>query len=104
VLNPDVVVRDRGVMEKCSFCVQGIQAAKLKAKKEGRKVKDDEVQSACAEVCPTNAIVFGDVNDSKSQVAAKAQDGRSYHLLEEVGVQPNVYYMTKVRNVAENEA
>jgi len=103
VLNPDVVVRDRGVMEKCSFCVQGIQAAKLKAKKEGRKVSDAEVQSACAEACPTNAIVFGDLNDKASWVAANAKDERSYHLLEEVGVQPNVYYMTKVRNV-ENEA
>jgi molybdopterin-containing oxidoreductase family iron-sulfur binding subunit len=104
VLNPDVVVRDRGVMEKCSFCVQGIQAAKLKAKKEGRKVADQEVQSACAEACPTNAIVFGDLNDKASWVAANAKDERSYHLLEEVGVQPNVYYMTKVRNVEVNEA
>jgi MoCo/4Fe-4S cofactor protein with predicted Tat translocation signal len=104
VLNPDVVVRDRGVMEKCSFCVQGIQAAKLKAKKEGRKVADAEVQSACAEACPTNAIVFGDLNDKASWVAANAKDERSYHLLEAVGVQPNVYYMTKVRNVEVNEA
>jgi len=104
VLNPDVVVRDRGVMEKCSFCIQGIQAAKLKAKKESRKVKDLEVISACAEVCPTNAIIFGDVNDTESLMAAKSKDERSYHLLEEVGVQPNVFYMTKVRNVAENEA
>ncbi|MFC2175647.1 TAT-variant-translocated molybdopterin oxidoreductase [Bacteroidota bacterium] len=104
VLNPDVVVRDRGVMEKCSFCVQGIQAAKLAAKKAGRKVKDEEVASACAEACPTNAIVFGDINDKESGVAANAKDERSYHLLEEVGVQPNVYYMTKVRNVEENEA
>ena len=104
VLNPDVVVRDRGVMEKCSFCVQGIQAAKLKAKKDGRKVADEEVQSACAEACPTNAIVFGDLNDKESWVAGNAKDDRSYHLLEEVGVQPNVYYMTKVRNVEVNEA
>lgn len=104
VLNPDVVVRDRGVMEKCSFCVQGIQAAKLKAKKAGRKVDDAEVQSACAEACPTNAIVFGDLNDKDSWVAGNAKDERSYHLLEEVGVQPNVLYMTKVRNVEENEA
>jgi len=104
VLNPDVVVRDRGVMEKCSFCIQGIQAAKLKAKKAGRKVADEEVQSACAEACPTNAIVFGDLNDKESWVAANAKDERSYHLLEEVGVQPNVVYMTKVRNVEENEA
>ena len=104
VLNPDVVVRDRGVMEKCSFCIQGIQAAKLKAKKAGRKVADEEVQSACAEACPTNAIVFGDLNDKESWVAGNAKDERSYHLLEEVGVQPNVYYMTKVRNVEVNEA
>ena len=104
VLNPDVVVRDRGVMEKCSFCIQGIQAAKLSAKKAGRKVADEEVQSACAEACPTNAIVFGDLNDKESWVAANAKDERSYHLLEEVGVQPNVLYMTKVRNVEENEA
>lgn len=104
VLNPDVVVRDRGVMEKCSFCVQGIQAAKLAAKKAGRKVADEEVQSACAEVCPTNAIVFGDLNDKESWVAGIAKDERSYHLLEDVGVQPNVFYMTKVRNVEVNEA
>jgi Fe-S-cluster-containing dehydrogenase component len=84
VLNPDVVVRDRGVMEKCSFCVQGIQAAKLKAKKAGRKVQDDDVQSACAEACPTNAILFGDLNDTESLVAEKAADERSYNLLEEV--------------------
>jgi len=104
VLNPDVVVRDRGVMEKCSFCVQGIQAAKLKAKKAGRKVQDDDLQIACAEACPTHAIAFGDLNDSESRVAGKAKDERSYHLLEEVGVQPNVYYMTKVRNLAADEA
>ncbi|MCF8256086.1 MAG: TAT-variant-translocated molybdopterin oxidoreductase [Flavobacteriales bacterium] len=103
VLNPDVVVRDRGVMEKCSFCVQGIQAAKLKAKKMGRKVLDEEVQSACAEACPTHAIAFGDLNDTESRVASKAKDERSYHLLEEVGVQPNVYYMTKVRNLTSEE-
>ncbi len=104
VLNPDVVVRDRGVMEKCSFCVQGIQAAKLKAKKAGRKVQDDDLQIACAEACPTHAIAFGDLNDPESRIAGKASDERSYHLLEEVGVQPNVYYMTKVRNLAADEA
>ena len=104
VLNPDVVVRDRGVMEKCSFCVQGIQAAKLKAKKAGRKVQDDDVQSACAEACPTHAIAFGDLNDTESKVAEKAADERSYNLLEEVGTQPNVYYLTKVRNLLANEA
>ena len=104
VLNPDVVVRDRGVMEKCSFCMQRIQGAKLQAKKDGRKVADEEVQSACAEACSSKAIVFGDLNDKASWVAGRARDERSYHLLEEVGVQPNVYYMTKVRNVETNEA
>jgi molybdopterin-containing oxidoreductase family iron-sulfur binding subunit len=104
VLNPDVVVRDRGVMEKCSFCVQGIQAAKLKAKKEGRKVKDEDMDCACSDSCSTNAISFGDLNDEESTVAKIAEDERSYHLLEEVGVQPNVLYLTKVRNVETNKA
>lgn len=100
VLNPDVVVRARGVMEKCSFCVQRIQTGKLDAKKEGRPVKDGEVVSACASVCPTNAIQFGDLNDNHSMVKKTSEDERSYHLLEEVGTQPNVFYLTKVRNVA----
>lgn len=99
VLNPDVVVRDRGVMEKCSFCVQRIQAVKLKSKKAGHKVKDDEMQSACSEACPTNAIMFGDLNDTEGATKASKDDARSYNLLEEVGVQPNVYYKTLVRNV-----
>ncbi len=101
VLNPDVVVRSRGVMEKCSFCVQRIQAGKLTAKKEGRPVKDGEIISACAAVCPTNAIQFGDLNDSETAVSATAKSERSYHLLEEVGTQPNVFYLTKVRNIDE---
>ena len=99
VLNPDVVVRARGVMEKCSFCVQRIQSGKLDAKKEGRTVKDGEVLSACASVCPTNAIQFGDLNDDHTRVNIESNDDRSYHLLEEVGTQPNVFYLTKIRNV-----
>jgi molybdopterin-containing oxidoreductase family iron-sulfur binding subunit len=99
VLNPDVVVRARGVMEKCSFCVQRIQLGKLDAKKENRTVQDGEIMSACASVCPTNAIQFGDLNDNKTDVARVSQDERSYHLLEEVGTQPNVFYLTKVRNI-----
>jgi molybdopterin-containing oxidoreductase family iron-sulfur binding subunit len=79
-------------------------AAKNRAKKAGRKVQDDDLQIACAEACPTHAIAFGDLNDSESRIAGKASDERSYHLLEEVGVQPNVYYMTKVRNLAADEA
>ena len=98
VLNPDVTVRTRGVMEKCSFCVQKIQAGKLVAKKEARPVVDGDVTTACAEVCPTNAITVGDWNDIKSMVRKNADDKRSYQALEEVGVKPNVWYQVKVRN------
>ncbi|MEM9022502.1 MAG: TAT-variant-translocated molybdopterin oxidoreductase [Bacteroidota bacterium] len=103
VLNPDVVVRSRGVMEKCSMCIQRIQAAKLEAKKAGHKIKDGSVDMACCSACPASAITFGDLNDQDSAVRKSAQDGRSYHLLEEIGVQPNIWYMTKVRNVNQSE-
>lgn len=99
VLNPDVVVRARGVMEKCSFCVQKVQEGKLKAKKEGRPLTDIDVSSACADACPTNAIQFGDWNDKGSEVRKAADSDRAYQVLEEVGVKPNVWYQTKVRNV-----
>ena len=98
VLNPDVVVRSRGVMEKCSMCIQRIQEGKLKAKTENRALKDGDIQTACSQSCPTNAIVFGNVNDEKSEVAQLRKNERSYRLLEEIGVRPNVFYMTKVRN------
>jgi len=98
VLNPDVTVRTRGVMEKCSFCVQRIQASKLVAKKDGRPVKDGEFSSACADACPTNAIIVGDWNDVKSSVRKSSSDNRAYQALEEVGVKPNVWYKVKVRN------
>ncbi len=101
VLNPDVVVRARGVMEKCSFCVQRIQAGKLEAKKAGRPVEDGEVTSACASACTTGAIYFGDLNDKETKVRKSVDDDRAYNLLEEIGTKPNVYYMTKVRNVDE---
>lgn len=101
VLNPDVTVRARGVMEKCSMCVQRIQAGKLDAKKQSRPVKDQEIQTACSQACPTNAIVFGDYNDQESVVTAQTMNPRSYYLLEEVGVKPNVIYQTKIRNVEE---
>jgi molybdopterin-containing oxidoreductase family iron-sulfur binding subunit len=101
VLNPDVTVRARGVMEKCSMCVQRIQAGKLEAKKQSRMVKDQEIQTACAEACPTNAIVFGDYNDSEGMIAKLEKNPRAYHLLEEIGIKPNVMYQTKVRNVEE---
>jgi MoCo/4Fe-4S cofactor protein with predicted Tat translocation signal len=101
VLNPDVVVRSRGVMEKCSMCVQRIQGGKLKAKVENRKLMDGEIQTACAQACPTNAIIFGDLNNPESEIAKYAKDDRMYHLLEDVGAQPSVFYMTKVRNSEE---
>ncbi len=98
VLNPDVTVRTRGVMEKCSFCVQRIQATKLVAKKDGRPVKDMEFSSACADACPTHAIQVGDWNDVNSFVRKSSSDKRAYQALEEVGVKPNVWYKVKVRN------
>jgi len=98
VLNPDVVVRSRGVMEKCSLCVQRIQLGKLKAKMESRPVKDGEIVTACAQSCPTNAIVFGNVNDPESRVATLIKDERNYLLLADLDTQPNVFYMTKIRN------
>jgi Fe-S-cluster-containing dehydrogenase component len=100
VLNPDVVVRTRGVMEKCSMCIQRIQYGKLEAKKGNRKVVDGDIQTACSSVCPTNAIVFGDAQDRSSKVAELKGDERSYHLLEELGTQPSVFYQTKIRNKA----
>ena len=98
VLNPDVTVRTRGVMEKCSFCVQKIQEGKLTAKKEQRPVVDGDVTTACSDACPTNAITVGDWNDVNSAVRKSADDKRSYQALEEIGVKPNVWYKVKVRN------
>lgn len=99
VLNPDVTVRTRGVMEKCTMCVQRIQAGKLEAKKAGKKVEDGDIVTACADSCPTNAITFGDWNDEHSQIRKNSQSNRAYQALEEVGVKPNIWYLLKVRNV-----
>ncbi len=98
VLNPDVVVRGRGVIEKCSMCIQEIQAGKLAAKKAGTPVQDGAIETACSAACGTGAIVFGDLNDKKSRVRTLATGDRSYHMLEEIGVKPNVNYLVKVRN------
>jgi len=125
VLNPDVTVRSRGVMEKCSFCVQRIQSGKLNAKKERRPVQDGEVTTACQASCSTGAIVFGDVNDPNSKISKllnidhykevkdehgklkkvfnygvdkKTNNPRAYQVLEEIGVKPNIWYLTKIRN------
>ncbi len=101
VLNPDVTVRARGVIEKCSMCVQSIQAGKLEAKKAGRPVRDGDIETACSAACGTGAIVFGDLNDKGSSIRSKASSDRSYYMLEEIGVQPNVNYLVKVRNTEE---
>lgn len=117
VLNPDVTVRSRGVMEKCSLCVQRIQAGKLTAKREKRKMTDEDVNVACAEACPTDAIVFGDMNNPDSGLTRLLKieeetissnkvvnEERAYHVLEEINVNPNVWYFTKIRNKDKNEA
>jgi len=109
VLNPDVVVRSRGVMEKCSMCVQRIQAGKLKAKLESRRPEDKDVNTACAAACPADAIVFGDMKNPHSKISKVLKfketqeekvvgEERAYHVLEEINVRPNVYYLTKIRN------
>ena len=98
VLNPDVNVRSRGVMEKCSMCIQKTQATILAAKNEGRTIVDGEFQTACSSACTTGAMIFGDVNDKESQVAKLVEEERMYHLLEHVGTKPNVFYHVKVRN------
>ncbi len=98
--NPEVTVRSRGVMEKCTFCVQRIREARAEALREGRKgsIPDGAVMPACMEACPTGAIVFGDINDQSSQVAASAKSPRAMRLLELTGVKPAISYLTKVRN------
>jgi len=109
VLNPDVTVRARGVMEKCTFCVQRIQSGKLEAKRNGRRPEDGEVVSACASACPSEALVFGDMKDPNSRISqmlqikqneksVEAREPRAYHVLEELRVMPNIWYLTKVRN------
>ncbi|MDG1528899.1 MAG: TAT-variant-translocated molybdopterin oxidoreductase [Polaribacter sp.] len=101
VLNPDVVVRSRGVMEKCSMCIQMTQATILKAKKEGRKIEKDEFATACSNACTTGAMVFGDVNNPDDAVAHLKEDKRAYHVLDYIGTKPNVVYQVKVNNTNE---
>ena len=101
VINPDVTVRSRGVMEKCSMCIQMTQKTILDAKRDGRVIKDGEFATACSNACTSGALAFGDVNDHSSEVYKQKQDDRMYHLLESVGTKPNVFYQTKVRNIKE---
>jgi molybdopterin-containing oxidoreductase family iron-sulfur binding subunit len=104
VLNPDVTTRSRGVMEKCSMCIQRIQSGKLKAKMEKRALVDGDVKVACQQTCPANAIVFGDANDPNSEVSKALTNERTYYVLEELNVQPGVGYATKITNTGLQEA
>lgn len=101
VLNPDVVVRSRGVMEKCSMCIQMTQATILKAKKEGRRIEANEFSTACSEACSTGAMVFGDINNPEDTVAELVEDKRAFHVLDYIGTKPNVVYQVKVNNTNE---
>jgi len=101
VLNPDVVVRSRGVMEKCSMCIQKTQKTILDAKRDGREVEDGEFHTACSAACDKGAMVFGDINNKESEIVKMKEDERMYHLLESLGTQPNVMYQVKVRNTNE---
>ncbi len=98
VYNPDVTVRSRGVMEKCSFCIQRIQGAKGTAKDKATQLHDGDVKTACQQTCPTDAIVFGDINDPKSAVSQMHADARAFRILEVLNVRPSISYLTKVRN------
>jgi molybdopterin-containing oxidoreductase family iron-sulfur binding subunit len=98
MFNPDVTVRFRGVMEKCTFCVQRIQGVKIKSKNARRQIQDGEIKTACQQTCPTGAIVFGDLNDPKSRVKELQQRKRSYAMLEELNVRPRLQYLAKIKN------
>lgn len=96
-LNPEVTVRSKGVMEKCTFCVQRIHSARRKAKDEGRDIRDGEFTTACAQACPTDAIVFGNKMDPDSRVSRLSHDERGYGVLEELNTYPGITYLKKVK-------
>ena len=102
VLNPDVTVRSRGIMEKCTFCVQRIQSAKIDARNRGNVINDGDFATACEQACPADAITFGDLNDPQSRISRLAAGARAYRVLDELNVKPAVTYLKIVRN-DENE-
>ena len=101
--NPEVTIRSRGVMEKCSFCTQRIEYAKNIGKREGRRIGDNDLQTACQAACPTDAIMFGDMNNGSSMVAQQGKNPRSFVVLEELGIKPSVSYLTKIWNRTPSE-
>lgn len=98
VYNPEVTVRSRGVMEKCSYCVQRISAARIEAQIEGRRIRDGEVKTACQQACPTQAIIFGDLNDRGSHVVQLKRSPRDYPLLAELNTRPRTTYLARLTN------
>ncbi len=97
-MNPDVTVRFRGVMEKCTFCIQRIREGEIQAKRENRAVRDGEIMTACQEACPTGAITFGNINDKNSEVVKRKQEPRNYALLQELNLRPRTTYLARLRN------
>ena len=97
-MNPDVTVRARGVMEKCTFCVQRIERARIEKRRDGEKIKDGDVVTACQQACPTQAIQFGDLHDTASKVSKAWGDGRAYNLLQQLGTRPRIRYLARIRN------
>ncbi len=102
-LNPDVTIRSRGIMEKCSFCVHRIRRGVRSAAREGRALDDGEIRTACQEACPTDALVFGDIKDPNSKVAKMKEDDRYYTLMPQLGTNPNVFYLAKIDEDREAE-
>jgi molybdopterin-containing oxidoreductase family iron-sulfur binding subunit len=99
VKNPNVTVRERGVMEKCTFCVQRIREAEISAQRDGRPVRGTAIQTACQQACPTNAIVFGSLDEGESEMVRRRLEPRSYAALHDLGTEPRVRYLARIRNV-----